>query len=98
MFDVAKFPTATYKANAIKFSGDKPAEVDGELTLHGVTRPVKLVIKQFKCMPHPMLKREVCGADAAATFNRNDFGIGYGTQMGFNPEVKLAIQVEAIKQ
>jgi polyisoprenoid-binding protein YceI len=45
-----------------------------------------------------MLKREVCGADAAATFNRNDFGIGYGTQMGFNPEVKLAIQVEAIKQ
>jgi polyisoprenoid-binding protein YceI len=98
MFDVAKFPTATYKANAIKFSGDKPAEVDGELTLHGVTKPVKLVIRQFKCMPHPMLKREVCGADAAATFNRNDFGIGYGTQMGFNPEVKLAIQVEAIKQ
>jgi polyisoprenoid-binding protein YceI len=98
MFDVAKFPTVTYKANAIKFNGDKPAEIDGELTLHGVTKPVKLAIKQFKCIMHPMLKKEVCGADAAATFNRSDFGIGFGTQMGFNPEVKLAIQVEAIKQ
>jgi polyisoprenoid-binding protein YceI len=98
MFDVAKFPTATYKAGAIKFNGDKPAEVDGELTLHGVTKPVKLAIRQFKCIQHPMLKREVCGADAVATFNRSDFGIGYGTQMGFNPEVKLAIQVEAVKQ
>jgi polyisoprenoid-binding protein YceI len=98
MFDVAKFPAVTYKASTIKFDGDKPAEVDGELTLHGVTKPVKLVIRQFKCIVHPMLKKEVCGADAAATFNRNDFGIGYGTQMGFNPEVKLAIQVEAVKQ
>jgi polyisoprenoid-binding protein YceI len=98
MFDVAKFPTVTYKANAFKFDGDKPAEVDGELTLHGVTKPVKLTIKQFKCIQHPMLKKEYCGADASATFNRSDFGISYGTQMGFNPEVKLAIQVEAIKQ
>jgi polyisoprenoid-binding protein YceI len=98
MFDVAKFPTVTYKANAIKFDGDKPAEVDGELTLHGVTKPVKLTIRQFKCIQHPMLKKEYCGADATATFNRSDFGISYGTQMGFNPEVKLAIQVEAIKQ
>jgi polyisoprenoid-binding protein YceI len=72
--------------------------VNGELTLHGVTKPVKLVIDRFKCMPHPMFKREVCGANAVATFNRSDFGIGYGTQMGFSPEVKLAIQVEALKQ
>jgi polyisoprenoid-binding protein YceI len=98
MFDVAKFPTVTYKASKIKFNGDKPAEVDGELTLHGVTKPVKLTINQFKCIQHPMLKREVCGADASGTFNRADFGVGYGTQMGFNPEVKLAIQVEAIHQ
>ena len=49
-------------------------------------------------MPHPMLKVEVCGANAVASFNRSDFGIGYGTQTGFSPEVKLAIQVEALKQ
>jgi polyisoprenoid-binding protein YceI len=97
MFDVAKFPTATYKGKLV-FKGDTPATVDGELTLHGVTKPVTLTINKFKCIINPMLKREVCGADASATFNRSDFGVAYGTQMGFNPEVKLAIQVEAIKQ
>jgi polyisoprenoid-binding protein YceI len=98
MFDVAKYPHAVYKSRSIKFKGDKPAVVSGDLTLHGVTKPVKLVLNQFKCMEHPMFKREVCGANAVATFNRSDFGISYGTQMGFNPEVKLAIQVEALKQ
>jgi polyisoprenoid-binding protein YceI len=98
MFDVAKFPTATYKSKSITFKGDTPVSVDGELTLHGVTKPVKLTINQFKCIQHPMFKREACGADATATFNRSDFGIDYGVQMGFNPTVKLAIQVEALKQ
>jgi polyisoprenoid-binding protein YceI len=98
MFDVLKYPKAVYKSSSIQFKGDKPAVVNGELTLHGVTKPVKLVIDHFKCMPHPMFKREVCGANAVATFDRSDFGISYGTQMGFSPEVKLAIQVEALKQ
>lgn len=97
MFDVTKFPTATYKGKLV-FKGDVPASVDGQLTLHGVTKPVTLTINKFKCIQHPMLKREVCGADASATFNRSDFGVAYGTQMGFNPEVRLAIQVEAVKQ
>ncbi|ALK99159.1 polyisoprenoid-binding protein [Massilia sp. WF1] len=97
MFDVAKFPTASYKGKLV-FKGDVPTSVDGQLTLHGVTKPVTLNIDKFKCIQHPMLKREVCGADATATFNRSDFGVAYGTQMGFNPEVKLAIQVEAVKQ
>jgi polyisoprenoid-binding protein YceI len=98
MFDVEKFPTATFKSNSIKFKGKNPVAVAGELTLHGVTKPVTLAINKFKCIDHPMLKREVCGADASTTFNRSDFGIGYGVQMGFSPVVKLAIQVEAIKQ
>jgi polyisoprenoid-binding protein YceI len=98
MFDIAKFPTATYKSKSITFKGDTPATVNGELTLRGVTKPVVLTINKFKCIQHPMLKREVCGADASATFNRADFGMDFGVKMGFNPEVKLAIQVEAVKQ
>jgi polyisoprenoid-binding protein YceI len=96
MFDVAKFPTATYKSNSITFKGDVPVSVNGELTLHGVTKPVTLAIHKFKCIQHPMLKREWCGADASAEFNRADFGISFGVPK-FAPEVKLAIQVEAIK-
>ncbi|MBP0600258.1 polyisoprenoid-binding protein [Herbaspirillum sp. LeCh32-8] len=97
MFDVAKFPTAVYKGTAIKFDGDKPASVEGTLTLHGVTKPVTLTINKFNCIQHPMLKREVCGGDASATFNRADFGVDYGAKYGFSMETKLAIQVEAIK-
>ena len=96
MFDVAKYPTAVYKGKITQFNGDAPAKVDGELTLHGVTKPVTLTINKFKCIQHPMLKREACGADASAEFKRTDFGIAYGTPM-FAPEVKLAIEVEAIK-
>jgi polyisoprenoid-binding protein YceI len=97
MFDVAKYPNATYKGKLV-FKGDVPTAVDGELTLHGVTKPVTLHINSFKCIQHPMLKREVCGADASATFNRADFGVDYGVKMGFKPDVKLNIQVEAVKQ
>ncbi len=94
IFDVAKFPTATYSGKFTKFNGSGPAEAEGTLTLHGVTKPVTLMINSFLCKPNPMLKKEVCGADASATFNRSDFGVSYGDKYGFKQEVKLQIQVE----
>jgi polyisoprenoid-binding protein YceI len=97
MFNVEKFPHATYKGTSIKFEGDKPVSVQGEFTLLGVTKPLTLHINKFKCIMHPMLKKEVCGADASAEFKRSDFGLNYGLDWGFAPEVKLAIQVEAVK-
>ncbi len=98
MFDVGKFPTATYKGTLVNFKNGAPTEVQGELTLHGVTKPVTLKINKFLCKPNPMTKKEVCGADASGTFNRGDFGIKYGDNFGFNLETKLAIQIEAIRQ
>jgi polyisoprenoid-binding protein YceI len=94
-FDVEKFPTATYKGTLAGFKDGAPTEVQGELTLHGVTKPVTLTIKSFKCMPHPFKKVEFCGADAVATINREEFGIAWGKNMGFKMETRLAIQVEA---
>lgn len=96
MFNVEKFPTMNYKSRSITFSGATPVAVEGELTMLGVTKPVKLTINKFKCILHPMLKREVCGADASAEFKRSDFGLNIGLP-AFAPEVKLAIQIEAIK-
>jgi polyisoprenoid-binding protein YceI len=96
-FDTEKYPTLVYKADKIKFNGDTPAEIDGNLSLHGVTKPVSLKINSFKCITHPMLKREVCGADASGELSRSDFGIDYGVNMTGSPMVKLAIQVEAIR-
>jgi polyisoprenoid-binding protein YceI len=97
MFDTAKFPTATYKGKLAKFKDGAPTEVQGELTMHGVTKPVTLTINSFKCMPHPMKKQEFCGADASGNINREDFGVNWGKAFGFRMETKLAIQVEAFK-
>ncbi|CAH2931791.1 MAG: Protein yceI precursor [uncultured Paraburkholderia sp.] len=97
-FDVAKFPAATYKGTDIKFDGDKPAEVVASLTLHGVTKPLNLKIESFKCMQHPVLKREVCGVEASTQFNRADYGMDFGSKYGFSMETRLHIQAEGIKQ
>ena len=98
LFDVAKYPQATYKGKLEGFKDGVPSRVAGELTLHGVTRPVELKINSFKCMPHPVLKREVCGADALATIQRDEFGMPSGKDYGFSMDVTLRIQVEAIQQ
>lgn len=97
MLDVAKFPTAQYKGKFAEFSGDAPKTITGDLTLHGITKPVTLNINSFKCFEHPMIKKQVCGADATGTFNRADFGVNYGQQYGFKQDVLLRIQVEGIK-
>jgi polyisoprenoid-binding protein YceI len=96
IFDAEQFPTATYKGTSIKFDGDKPVSVEGELTLHGVTKPVALKINKFACVSDALTKRERCGADASAEFKRSDFGMNYGLPK-FSPNVALAIQVEAVK-
>jgi polyisoprenoid-binding protein YceI len=97
--DVENFPTASYHGTLGGFRQGAPTRIEGELTLRGVTRPLSLRIESFKCIPdHPIVKREVCGADALGTFNRADFGINTGVQYGFRQEVTLRIQVEAIRQ
>jgi polyisoprenoid-binding protein YceI len=95
-FNVEKSPHATYKGTLVKFVEGSPTEVSGTLTLNGHTKPVNLAITRFKCMPHPMLKREFCGADASAMFKRDEFGLDAGKDYGFNMDVALRIQVEAV--
>ncbi len=96
-FNVAKYPKASYRG---RFDGGGagvlPTQVLGELTLHGVTKPVALKLNLLKCIPHPMLKRELCGADASASFRRDEFGLDMGKAYGFKMDVDLRIQVEAV--
>jgi polyisoprenoid-binding protein YceI len=97
MFDVAKFPTATYKGTLAGFQGDAPTEVQGQLTLHGVTKPVTLKVNSFLCKMNPMVRKEVCGADATAQISREDFGIAYGKAFGFKMDVTLRVSIEAVR-
>lgn len=93
-FDVEKYPTITFKSTDARFRGETLVELDGELTMHGVTRPVRLEVHNFKCGIHPLTKKPLCSADISGTIKRSDFGIKYLVPM-VGDEVKLLIQIEA---
>ncbi len=93
-FDTAKYPTATYKSESITFSNGMPVGADGQLTLKGVTKPVKLKIGHFACIKNPMFNLEECGGDASADFDRAQFGLTKAVEGG-DSTVHLVIQVEA---
>ena len=98
LFNAAKFPTMTFVSDKFVFNGDKVSEVVGNLTLLGKTQPVTLKANHFNCYESPMLKREVCGGDFEATIDRTAFGMNYGVDWGFPKNVRLVVQVEAVKQ
>lgn len=97
-FDTAKHPTIKFVSDKFSFNGDKVSEVSGNLTLLGKTQPVTLKANQFNCYQSPMLKREVCGGDFETTIDRTAFGMNYGIAWGFPKDVRLVVQVEAVKQ
>lgn len=97
LFNAKRWPHAHYAGRLAGFRHGAPTRVEGRLTLHGVSHPLTLAINSFKCMPHPLYKREVCGADALAMFKRDAFGMSAGKDYGFNMDVTLRIQVEAIQ-
>lgn len=96
-FDTGKYPTASYKSTGARFDGDQPVAIEGNLTIKGVTRPVTLTLLSFHCMPHPILKKDACGANATAKIKRSEFGAGkYAPYVG--DDVTLNIAVEALKE
>ncbi|NVO05704.1 MAG: polyisoprenoid-binding protein [Rhodoferax sp.] len=98
LFDATKYPTIKFVGDKFTFTGDKVSAISGNLTLLGKTQPVTLKANQFNCYVNPMVKREVCGGDFETTIDRTQFGMAYGIDWGFPKDVKLVIQVEAIKQ
>ncbi|OYT99922.1 MAG: polyisoprenoid-binding protein [Burkholderiales bacterium PBB1] len=97
-FEVKKYPRAVFKGSLQSPVNGVPTQLVGELTMHGVTRPLTLAVHSLKCIQHPMLKRDYCGADASGSFNREVFGLSAGKDYGFNMNVDLRIQVEAVAQ
>lgn len=98
-FNVAEFPTIGYKSTAVRFKGDTPASVEGNLTLLGVTKPVTLTIDAFNCGTDPMdplKKKQKCGADASAQIKRSDFGMKFALP-NVGDDIKLVFEIEAIK-
>ena len=97
-FNAAEFGTAKFTADKFAFNGDKVSEVAGTLTLLGKTQPVTLKASNFNCYLNPMLKREVCGGDFETTITRTQYGMSYGLNYGLPDNIRLLIQIEAVKQ
>jgi polyisoprenoid-binding protein YceI len=95
--DTAQYPTASFKSTKVNFKGDKPATIDGNLTIKGVTKPVILTLTSFQAAPHPMLKKDAIGANATTTIKRTEFNAGkYAPNV--SDEVRIDIALEAIKE
>jgi polyisoprenoid-binding protein YceI len=93
--DTAKYPTVTFKSTKVKFEGDKPVAIDGNLTIKGVTKPVTLTVTSFQAMEHPMQKKPAIGANAYTVVKRSEFGAGkYAPYVG--DDVRIDIALEAI--
>ena len=96
-FDTARYPTITFTSTKVRFEGDKPVAVDGNLTIKGVTKPVTLTVTSFHSMPHPFAKKDAIGANATAKIKRSEFNMGKNAP-AVSDEVTLSIAVEAIKE
>jgi polyisoprenoid-binding protein YceI len=96
-FNVAEFPRMTFKATNFKFAGDALTEVDGQLTLLGVTKPLALKVERFRCGPHPYSKAPMCGGNASGALKRSDFGMKFGLP-AIGDEIRLYVEFEAYKK
>lgn len=91
--DAAKYPEMTFESTKVTFTGEKTAKVEGNLSLHGVTRPLTLDVNAINCAVHPLKKTWACGFDASAALKRSDFGItAYLPAVG--DEVSIRIEAE----
>jgi polyisoprenoid-binding protein YceI len=98
-FNVAEFPTMTFKSTKVVFNGENPATVEGTLTLLGVTKPLTLTVERWKCGPDMRTqgKRFQCGGNATGAFKRSEFGMKYGLPVAIGDEVKLWISFYGFK-
>lgn len=95
-FNAAQHPTITFRASKVAFEGGKVSGAEGELTLLGVTKPVRVAFEGFACGNHPINKRALCGGNATVQVKRSEFGMLKGLP-GIADDVRIMIPVEAFK-
>lgn len=95
-FNVQEFPQMTYKSSNVKFNGENPVEIEGQLTLLGVTKPLALKVDRWVCKDHPASKKPMCGGNASGAFKRTDFGMKFAVP-NVGDEIKLFMEFEGYR-
>lgn len=96
-FDSAQYPVITFKSTSVKFKGEKPVKVYGNLTIKGITKPVMLTVTSFQNKPNPLFKKDEIGTNAYTRVKRSEFNMGLYAP-GVSDEVTINIPVEAMKE
>jgi polyisoprenoid-binding protein YceI len=94
-FDAEKYPTITFNSTRVEAAGDRKLRVTGDLTVHGVTKPVVLDVSLNGAGAHPMTKRQAVGFDATTTLKRSDFGVANYVP-NVSDEIAIRITTEAM--
>ena len=97
MFDADRHPVIQFRSTRFIFADGKPAQIDGVLTLRGVTRPLSLAIVQFDCGKVREDGRETCSAEARGTIHRSEFGMDVLVPL-IGDDVELRFEVTAIRE
>ena len=95
-FDVENYPTMTFKSTKIDVTGDNTANITGDLTLLGTTKPVTMAVTHNKSDKHPFGGKYVSGFSATAKLKRSEFGMTYGLP-GVADDVEIRIEVEGVR-
>jgi polyisoprenoid-binding protein YceI len=97
-FDAAQFPTLTFKSTSFKKVADKKYKLVGNLTLHGVTKPIELDVVLNGTAVHPYTKKTIAGFKVSGTLKRSDFGISTATpSAALSDEIAITSNAEFIK-
>ncbi len=95
-FDVEKFPTMTFKSTGIEVTGENTANITGDLTILGVTKPAVLAVTHNKSDKHAFSGKYVAGFSATTTIKRSEYGMEYGLPL-IGDEAQVRIEVEGIR-
>ncbi len=95
-FDVAHFPSIGFKSTALHFDGERLTQVDGMLTIKGISRSVALQMTRFDCRFMIMYGKRACGANGVTRISRSDFELGRYVPF-VSDQISLYVSVEAIR-
>lgn len=96
-FDVENYPKISFKSSSLRFQDQQLTQVDGDLTIKGITHPITLEISHFNCRFMLIYGKRVCGANGSAKILRSDYKLGRFVPF-VSDEVTLHISVEAVKE
>jgi polyisoprenoid-binding protein YceI len=96
MFDAERYPSIHFHSTRLAFDGPRLVAVDGEMTLHGVTRPVRFDVTRMECGPEIGVGHAGCGASVTGRISRSAFGMSFGYPL-VGDEVALDFSIRAIR-